>query len=150
MYKHYNCFGWLMRLRLVQIPLMCGIISIRYIQDFFDIFHIMEGNADAKRGAGGQYAGWLVIADFEKFETSCRPTRRTKMSFENDCLSCRVIGGSAFVGVGSYAIWSSRPKAVGSPIGKRLVGLMGLGTFYSNACLRSTNAIKRVSFCWHQ
>jgi hypothetical protein len=48
-------------------------------------------------------------------------------SNKTDCLSCRIIGGGAFVYIGSYALWSSRPKAVGSPFGKKVVGAMGAG-----------------------
>ncbi|KAG8772506.1 hypothetical protein FRC16_005658 [Serendipita sp. 398] len=45
-----------------------------------------------------------------------------------ECITCRVTGGAALTGTGIYAVWSSRPKALGSPMGKRLIGLMGGGT----------------------
>lgn len=57
------------------------------------------------------------------------------MSREPECLQCRLVGGGALVGTGTYALYSSRPKALGSPVGKRFVGLMGGGMSIDDACL---------------
>lgn len=54
-----------------------------------------------------------------------------------ECMICTVIGGGAFTGIGAYALWSSRPRAVGGPFGKGAVGLMGCGESlkYLDTCL---------------
>jgi len=45
----------------------------------------------------------------------------------NDCLSCRIIGTGALVGVGSYAIVQSRPPAPGTLVQKRILAGLGVG-----------------------
>jgi hypothetical protein len=44
-----------------------------------------------------------------------------------DCLSCRIIGTAALGITGLYALNQARPHAPGSPLGKRLIGVTGLG-----------------------
>ena len=46
---------------------------------------------------------------------------------DNDCLSCRIIGTGAFIGVGSYAIAQSRPLAPGTLVQKRILASLGVG-----------------------
>jgi hypothetical protein len=70
-------------------------------------------------------ANAYVSGPIENF-ISVSATSDRRMS-EPECLQCRLIGGSALTATGAYAIWSSRPKAIGSPVGKRLVGLVGGG-----------------------
>lgn len=45
-----------------------------------------------------------------------------------DCLACRVIGTGALGGVGIYALGMTRAGAPGSPLGKRIMGAVGVGT----------------------
>ncbi|EJF59627.1 hypothetical protein DICSQDRAFT_64674 [Dichomitus squalens LYAD-421 SS1] len=44
-----------------------------------------------------------------------------------DCLTCRIIGTGALAGVGIYALRMSRAGAPGSPVGKRIMGGVGIG-----------------------
>jgi hypothetical protein len=49
------------------------------------------------------------------------------MAPDIECVACTVVGGGAFTGIGAYALWSSRPKAIGNRLGKGVIGLMGGG-----------------------
>ncbi|OSX58195.1 hypothetical protein POSPLADRAFT_1060706 [Postia placenta MAD-698-R-SB12] len=44
-----------------------------------------------------------------------------------DCLACRVIGTTALGAVGVYALHQSRAHQPGSPLGKRIMAVVGLG-----------------------
>jgi len=43
-----------------------------------------------------------------------------------DCLACRAIGTGALALTGLYALNQARPKAPGSLLGKRLIGVTGV------------------------
>lgn len=49
----------------------------------------------------------------------------------SDCLACRVIGTGALGATGIYALNMTRASALGSPLGKRVMGGVGVGTYYS-------------------
>lgn len=46
-----------------------------------------------------------------------------------DCLSCRIIGTGALGITGIYALNQARPNYPGSPLGKRLLGVTGIGVY---------------------
>ncbi|KAF8583922.1 hypothetical protein K439DRAFT_1190177 [Ramaria rubella] len=43
------------------------------------------------------------------------------------CISCRIISTAVLLGVGTHALRYSRPTAPGSPAGRRVLGVMGVG-----------------------
>ncbi|KAI6032706.1 hypothetical protein F5J12DRAFT_796022 [Pisolithus orientalis] len=61
-------------------------------------------------------------------ETLPVPTSPTTQQppFEKDCLTCKVIGSTAFAVTGLYALHASRASAPGSIIGKRIMGGVGI------------------------
>ena len=62
----------------------------------------------------------------------------------DDCLSCRIIGTGALIGVGSYAIVQSRPTAPGTLVQKRVLAGLGVG---GSLAFRSTSYTNYPSFC---
>lgn len=46
---------------------------------------------------------------------------------KKDCLPCRIIGTGALAFTGIYALNQARPNAPGSPLGKRLTAVTGIG-----------------------
>lgn len=49
------------------------------------------------------------------------------MPLQEDCVTCRVVGGVTLTGTGLYALWNTRSHVPGNPMGKRLIGMMGAG-----------------------
>ncbi|KZP08453.1 hypothetical protein FIBSPDRAFT_803029 [Athelia psychrophila] len=50
-----------------------------------------------------------------------------------DCLSCRIIGSGVLATTGGYALLAARKSAPGSVIGKRIVGIAGVGLLIGSA-----------------
>lgn len=60
--------------------------------------------------------------------TSVEPSTETSGRYK-DCLACRVIGTGALGATGIYALNMTRASAPGSPLGKRVMGSVGVGTY---------------------
>ena len=44
-----------------------------------------------------------------------------------DCLGCRIVGTTALVGTGLYGLGMARPGRPGSPLERRIMGVVGVG-----------------------
>ncbi|KAG2130858.1 hypothetical protein DEU56DRAFT_740314, partial [Suillus clintonianus] len=44
----------------------------------------------------------------------------------NDCVTCRIIGSGAFAATGIYTLKMARPSALGSMVGKKIMGGLGV------------------------
>lgn len=62
-----------------------------------------------------------------KNECETVPTSTTREPLSGkDCLTCKIIGSTAFAATGLYALHASRASAPGSVIGKRIMGGLGI------------------------
>ncbi|KAF7975054.1 hypothetical protein HWV62_16122 [Athelia sp. TMB] len=50
-----------------------------------------------------------------------------------DCMSCRIIGSGVLGTTGVYALLAARKTAPGSVMGKRIVGVAGIGLLIGSA-----------------
>ena len=50
-----------------------------------------------------------------------------QMATRQECVVCRVTGGTVFLGTGAYMLFSARKNAPGSPRGKKFVMFVGTG-----------------------
>ncbi|KIO30903.1 hypothetical protein M407DRAFT_20025 [Tulasnella calospora MUT 4182] len=62
-------------------------------------------------------------------ETATSPSDPNQSPPKNpkDCLPCRIVGATALVGTGLYGLGAARPGKPGSPLERRIMGVVGVG-----------------------
>jgi len=54
-------------------------------------------------------------------------TAEVAQDSKKDCLGCKLVGTLTFTAVGLHALNAARPHKPGSPIERRIMGVLGVG-----------------------